>query len=126
MMRLSAVQQAPRGRLDDSQRLVATPPSIDTRFNQPATKKPTERPSGERNGLVAPSVPAMGVTASFDSSRRYRRRPSRDTATNTSTRASEDSARMGDSSSGSQWPGGSEMENAHASGSAVRPAIVSS
>jgi hypothetical protein len=52
-----------------------TPPSMDTRFNWLAVKKPIDCPSGEKNGRVPPSVPRIGSPASSFNRRRSRPGP---------------------------------------------------
>ena len=52
------------------------PPSSDTvRSFEPPTRNPTWRPSGEKNGVPAPSVPAIGVEVSWSCSRIQSRPP---------------------------------------------------
>ena len=46
-----------------------------TRTEFPPLMKPIRPPSGEKNGLAAPSVPAMGVAVSWSSGRTQRRVP---------------------------------------------------
>src|ERR1700732_1848599 len=48
-----------------SQSVLAVPPSRLIFFSFPSAKKPSERPSGDQKGKVAPSVPAIGSAASF-------------------------------------------------------------
>ena len=47
------------------------PPPRSMRFIVPAAKKPTERPSGDQNGYVAPSVPPSGLAAEAPRSRSH-------------------------------------------------------
>jgi hypothetical protein len=44
-----------------SHSVTGPPPLSDTFFSFPGTPNPTHRPSGEKNGLNAPSVPGIGV-----------------------------------------------------------------
>src|SRR5262245_17621315 len=60
MMVPSGPQLAPRLR-NAPQRVKGAPPPRETLFSLPSAKNPTDCPSGEKNGLSAPSVPGIGV-----------------------------------------------------------------
>src|SRR5215472_19277823 len=45
------------------------PPAIDTLCNAPSAKNPTQWPSGEKNGCLAPEVPAIAFGSSSLNSR---------------------------------------------------------
>src|SRR5262249_2194538 len=62
MMVSSGPQLAPRLR-DALQRVIGAPPLRETFFSLPSAKNPTDCPSGEKNGLSAPSVPGIGVAS---------------------------------------------------------------
>src|SRR5262245_65067360 len=49
------------------------PPPRSNRLSAPGAKKPTERPSGDQKGAVAPSVPGKGCAVAVDSERNHRR-----------------------------------------------------
>src|SRR5262245_49913725 len=49
------------------------PPPTSIRFNLPSAKYPTDRLSGDQNGVAAPSVPASGCADVADSDRSQRR-----------------------------------------------------
>lgn len=52
---------------------VATPPSTGIFFNLPSVQNPTQRLSGERKGLIPPSVPVMGFASDWSILRRNKR-----------------------------------------------------
>src|SRR5262245_29140517 len=49
--------------------ICAPPPVRSTRRKRPRAKKPSERPSGDQNGLDAPSVPVIGLVTKVVSER---------------------------------------------------------
>jgi hypothetical protein len=63
------VQLPPPGTLA-SVRATGVPPESGTTLSFPSTKNPTLRLSGEKNGLIAPSVPAKGTESNAPISRR--------------------------------------------------------
>src|SRR5208283_5945746 len=54
-----------------SDNVTGTPPSVDTFINLWYAQNPTHRSSGERNGLIPPSVPAMGLASNSSVLRKY-------------------------------------------------------
>ena len=50
-------------------RVTAAPPLMDTFSSFPLAKNPTHWPSGEKKGLMAPSVPAMGLVSKLSIAR---------------------------------------------------------
>ncbi len=59
-----------------SLRVMAGPPPREiTRTVLPPTRKPSDRPSGEKKGLVPPSVPPIGTGRSLSCSRSQIRPP---------------------------------------------------
>lgn len=70
----------------------AAPPSTGTFLSKRLAKKPTQAPSGEKNGLEPPSVPASGRASRLSSVRTYSRRPSASEPATTSVRPSGESA----------------------------------
>src|SRR4030095_11139748 len=69
-----AVHTAPK--IDGaSARLTGVPPLTATFFTRPSAKNPIDRPSGEKNGACAPSVPEMATASSLSTGRRYSRQP---------------------------------------------------
>src|SRR5437867_7578460 len=62
MMLSSGPQLAPRTAAA-LQRVKAAPPLSETFFSLPSAKNPNDCPSGEKNGLSAPSVPGIGVAS---------------------------------------------------------------
>src|SRR5919109_1706671 len=69
-MRPSARQTAPIGSSTCAS-VTTWPSGIDTFFSSLPAKNATQRPSGEKTGLKAASVPGTGVTVSLSSSRWY-------------------------------------------------------
>ena len=67
-------------------------PSTDTFLSAPLLQKPIQRPSGEKKGLDAPSVPAIALAAGWSSGRRYSICRSPATAVNAMDRPSADHA----------------------------------
>ncbi|MBK9967894.1 MAG: hypothetical protein IPP07_24665 [Holophagales bacterium] len=68
-IRPSAAQSAPRSR-SVLQISMAGPPSTGTLRSAPSDQNPIHRPSGEKNGLSAPVVPATAAAAARRRSRR--------------------------------------------------------
>jgi hypothetical protein len=64
----SSVQVPPRP-FGASHSLIAAPPVTETFFNWPPAKSATHWPSGEKNGVAAPSVPASAAACSWSSFR---------------------------------------------------------
>ena len=62
MMRLPSSSQSPPVMAGSSPRRTAPPPSTGTLKIVPPVQKPTHCPSREKNGFMAPSVPASSVT----------------------------------------------------------------
>src|SRR5262245_6322599 len=58
----SADHVAPKA-LGTSVSVVTAPPLSGTFFRRPLEKNPSHCPSGEKNGIVAPSVPATGAVS---------------------------------------------------------------
>src|SRR5262245_2715053 len=58
---LSSRPQLPPRPLAASHRVIEAPPATATFFSFPPAKNASHCPSGEKNGLAAPSVPASGV-----------------------------------------------------------------
>ena len=70
---LSSSSQTPARSSGASARTVGEPPSTATFRSFPALKKPTQRPSGEKNGFCAPSVPGSARVSRRSSRLIYRR-----------------------------------------------------
>ena len=71
-MLLSRAQFAPK--IEGApQRTLGTPPSIGTFCNLSSAQNPTQRLSGERKGLMPPSVPAIGLASDWSILRKYNR-----------------------------------------------------
>lgn len=66
----SGPQEAPRS-CCISQIVIGEPPRSRTFRSLPVEKKPIHSPSGEKNGPLAPSVPARGFTSRELRERRY-------------------------------------------------------
>ena len=71
-MRPSDSQTAPNG-CAASVSAIGSPPASATFLSFPAAKKPTHRPSGEKNGAAPSSVPGSARPSSSSSLRTYRR-----------------------------------------------------
>ena len=71
---------------------VGAPASDAIRTAVPSLRNPIRWPSGEKNGLAAPSVPAIGVASSWSSRRSQRRFPPSAGPLYTSARPSGESA----------------------------------
>ena len=50
--------------------VTAAPPVSETLLSWPSAQKPTVRPSGEKKGSTAPSVPRIGAASIWSMSRR--------------------------------------------------------
>ena len=59
-MMVSSGPQLPPRLAAAPQRAKGAPPLRETFFNLPSAKNPSDFPSGEKNGLSAPSVPEIG------------------------------------------------------------------
>ena len=55
--------------LDNSQMVIAAPPVTEILRSFPSVKNPIHCPSGEKNGLCAPSVPGSRARVSWSSFR---------------------------------------------------------
>src|SRR5262245_19534484 len=60
-MILPSSDQSPPRPLGASHNVIAVPPLTGIFFSLPGVKNPTHSPSGEKNGLKAPSVPGKGA-----------------------------------------------------------------
>src|SRR5262249_1613202 len=68
----SVLQLAPRPRSGGTSQMAAGgPPAIGTFLILSSVQNPIQAPSGEKNGPLAPSVPAMGVASGRSSGRKY-------------------------------------------------------
>ena len=67
--------QSARARTGASVSTTGVPPSSGTRLSWPSAKKPIDRPSGEKNGRLPPSVPRIGSAVRSPSRRRTRPGP---------------------------------------------------
>src|SRR5436190_19351230 len=106
-MTLSPPHVPPRGS-DMVARSHGTPPARSTRHNRPRAKKPTDRPSGDQNGMTASSEPGTDDISNASNERTNRREPEPSLATNATARPSGETAGV----SSIAAPGGAAIDSA--------------